>query len=128
MISMKICHKRQQKAHKLALTKHLTCKEGLTLIEIIISLAIFGILMVLFSTLMGVAIQMRKNVFEQNRSSMKLIKELAEDHAIERKPTEMQFNFNGKTLTISGYLKTKEEDGVTYHVFEPKEYEVKQDE
>lgn len=87
----------------------------------IISLAILGVLMVLFTTLMGVAIQMRKNVFEQNRSSMKLIKELAEGNFKVDPGKQMKFTFNGKTLTIPGDLKTKEEGDVTYYVFDPDE-------
>lgn len=114
--------------HKLKRRHLLARKEGFTLIEIIISLAIFGILMVLFTTLMGVAIQMRKNVFEQNRTSMKLIKELSEGDLTSGNEIEMNFNFKGKDFTIPGYLKTKKEGDVTYYVFEPREYEVEKDE
>lgn len=84
--------------------------------------------MVLFTTLMGVAIQMRKNVFEQNRNSMKLIKELAEDDFTTPKKIKMEFEFNGEILTIWGDLKIKKEKDVTYHVFEPYEHEVKENE
>ena len=99
----------------------------MTLIEILISLAIFGILMVLFSTLMGIAIQMRKNVFEQNRSSMKLIKELAEDDSIIGESKTMTFEFKKEgaeekmVLEIDGELKSKEEKDVKYYVFVPSE-------
>lgn len=93
----------------------------MTLIEILISLAIFGILMVLFSTLMGIAIQMRKNVFEQNTSSMTLMKDLATDNVdIKRKEIEIQFD-NGKTITVLGELRSKEENDVSYYLFVPYE-------
>lgn len=107
--------------------KYLTRKEGLTLIEIIISLAIFGILMVLFSTLMGVAIQMRRNVFEQNRNSMALMKDLALNEKIESKNKTMTFHLKKEgstdqiTLEIQGQLKSKEEKDVKYYVFVPNE-------
>ena len=114
------------KQHKQIKTKHLTNKKGMTLIEILISLAIFGILMVLFSTLMGIAIQMRKNVFEQNTSSMTLMKDLATDGADE-KAGQIVLHFTGgnltegKTLTIPGTLKSKEGEDVSYYVFIPGE-------
>ena len=109
------------KQHKQIKTKYLNNKKGMTLIEILISLAIFGILMVLFSTLMGIAIQMRKNVFEQNTSSMTLMKDLATDNVdIKRKEIEIQFD-NGKTITVLGELRSKEENDVSYYLFVPYE-------
>ena len=124
---MKILKKRQHKKHRDLIAKGLSHKEGITLIEIIISLAIFGILMVLFSTLMGVAIQMRKNVFEQNRNSMALMKDLALNEKIESKNKTMTFHLkkegstNQITLEIQGQLKSKEEKDVKYYVFVPNE-------
>lgn len=120
---MKIQHKRAQKVHKLELTNHLACKEGITLIEIIISLAIFSIIMMLFSTLMGVAIQMRKNIFQQNRNSMALMKNLAlDDPTLIRENEEIVIQFeNGKTLKIQGQIRSKEEKDVRYKVFVPNE-------
>ena len=117
-----------QKQHQQKRLHLLTRREGITLIEVIISLAIFGILMVLFTTLMGVATQMRKNVFEQNRNSMKLVKELTEGDLTQGIEKQMTFQFNGISLTIPGHLKTKKEGDVTYYVFQPREYEVKEDE
>ncbi|MBU3810638.1 MAG: type II secretion system GspH family protein [Candidatus Niameybacter stercoravium] len=123
---MKVRHKREQKAHKLKRRHLLTRKEGVTLIEIIISLAIFGILMVLFTTLMGVATQMRKNVFEQNRSSMKLVKELAEEDSLAGDNKTMTFEFEKEgtkekwILEIEGQLRSKEEKDVKYYLFVPK--------
>lgn len=123
MIRMKIQHKRAQKVYKLKLTNHLACKEGLTLIEIIISLAIFSVIMMLFSTLMGVAIQMRKNIFQQNRNSMALMKKLAlDDPTLIRENEEIVIQFeNGKTLKIQGQIRSKEEKDVRYKVFVPNE-------
>lgn len=120
---MKTLKKRQHKKHKALIAKGLSHKEGVTLIEIIISLAIFGILMVLFSTLMGVAIQMRKNVFEQNRNSMTLMKDLALDApTVIREQEEIVLQFEGgKTLKIQGQLRSKEEKDVKYYVFVPNE-------
>ena len=95
----------------------------MTLIEILISLAIFGILMVLFSTLMGIAIQMRKHVFEQNTSSMTLMKDLATDAAgVNSKRTTIKIQFKGgKKITVKGKLKSKEENDVSYYLFVPEE-------
>lgn len=124
---MKNLKKRQQKRRRFIIAKELTKKEGLTLIEILISLAIFGILMVLFSTLMGVAIQMRRNVFQQNKSSMALMKDIALNERIESENKTMIFHLKreGTTkeviLEIQGELKSKEEKDVKYYVFVPNE-------
>ena len=95
----------------------------MTLIEILISLAIFGILMVLFSTLMGIAIQMRKHVFEQNTSSMTLMKDLATEAVdVKREEKEIVLQFDdGKTLKVTGELRSKEGEDVSYQVFVPYE-------
>lgn len=116
-------HKHYQKERRLKRRHLLTRKEGVTLIEIVISLAIFGILMTLFTTLMGVATQMRKNVFEQNRTSMKLVKELAEEAG---KDQTVTFEFKEKgtkeewVLEMEVQLKSKEEKDVKYYLFVPK--------
>ena len=108
------------KQHKQIKTKYLTNKKGMTLIEILISLAIFGILMVLFSTLMGIAIQMRKHVFEQNTSSMTLMKDLATDDVAGVK-TKIKIQFESGTIEVEGELRSKEENDVSYHLFVPDE-------
>lgn len=124
---MKNLKKRQQKRRRFIIAKELTKKEGLTLIEILISLAIFGILMVLFSTLMSVAIQMRRNVFQQNKSSMALMKDLVLDEDIKSENKTMTFYLKREgtteevTLKIKGELKSKEEKDVKYYVFVPNE-------
>ena len=82
--------------------------------------------MVLFTTLMSVATQMRRNVFEQNRNSMKLIKELAEEDSLAGEDKTMTFKFNKEgtqgewVLQIEGQLKSKEEKDVKYYLFVPK--------
>lgn len=112
-----------KKRHRAITAKDLVKKEGFTLIEILISLAIFGILTVLFSTLMGVAIQMRRNVFQQTTSSMELMKELAIDApGLEREKKEIVLQFEGgKTLKIQGELRSQEGKDVNYQVFVPYE-------
>ena len=75
---------------------------------------------------MGVATQMRKNVFEQNRSSMKLVKELAEEDSLAGDNKTMTFEFEKEgtkekwILEIEGQLKSKEEKDVKYYLFVPK--------
>lgn len=79
--------------------------------------------MVLFSTLMGIAIQMRKNVFKQSTSSMTLMKDLATeavDVQSEEKEIVLQFD-GGKTLKIKGELRSKEGEDVSYQLFVPYE-------
>lgn len=113
----------QQKQHKQIIARHLANKKGMTLIEILISLAIFGILIILFSTLMGIAIEMRKNVFKQSTSSMTLMKDLATESVdIKREEVEIALQFDGgKTLKIKGELRSKEGEDVSYQVFVPYE-------
>ena len=96
-------------------------KAGVSLIEILISLAIFGVLMVLFSTLMGTAIQMRKSVFNQASSSMEIMKAIANgDNDLMTEERQMVIQFQGsKELKITGSLISKEDDEVSYQLFVP---------
>lgn len=98
-------------------------KKGISLIEVLISLAIFGVLMVLFSTLMGVAIQMRKNVFNQASSSMEIMKDIANsDKELMTEDKEVVIQFQGsKQLKIKGSLVSKEDQEVSYQLFVPYE-------
>lgn len=93
----------------------------MSLIEVLISLAIFGILMVLFSTLMGIAIQMRKEVFSQATSSMEIMRDIAKNDAdLEEKEIVIKFQ-EDKELRVKGRLISKEENDVRYQLFVPYE-------
>lgn len=96
-------------------------KRGITLIEVLISLAILGILTLLFMTVMGTAINMRKTVFEQASSSMAIIKDIAnEDNGVIAQEKQISIEFQGnKTLYITGTLINKEDNNVGYHLFVP---------
>lgn len=95
----------------------------MTLVEVLISLAIFGILMVLFSTLMGISIQMRKEIFSQASSSMEIMKDIANnDRDLVTEEKEIIIKFQGfKELKVKGSLISKEEKDVSYQLFVPYE-------
>lgn len=96
-------------------------KKGITLIEVLISLAILGVLTLLFMTVMGTAINMRKTVFEQASSSMGIIKDIAnEDNGVITQEKQITIEFQGdKELHITGALMSKEDNHVGYHLFVP---------
>lgn len=96
-------------------------KRGITLIEVLISLAILGILVILFSTVMATAINMKRVVFKEAATSMQLMKDIANvENGTLMQEKQITIQFEGaKQLQITGDLISKEEDEVSYHLFVP---------
>lgn len=96
-------------------------KNGFTLIEVIISVAILGLISILFTSMMGTSLRMNQNALKRTAESMLASGQVDRGLSREGQSAELVINFNkGRTVKVEGYnLVSKDSEEVSYSCFVP---------
>lgn len=96
-------------------------KKGFTLLELIVSMAILSMVLVVFTSLLGIGGKLGQETLWQTKASMSVAKSLEQGTDVKSTPHSLSLSFEdgNKEITVEGNMIERQEGEVTYVKFQP---------